>query len=359
MAVINISDLTSKEVDGTGVFDSLMESIQVRLDSEYGKNRIKGPDYAKVYLGAMEGAMSQSIQFILGKQQADKQADLLAAQIIKTEQDTAIGVVEEKKVQQEVSNLTVQGTVLIRQAEKLEQEVLVEQQQVLNMQQQVLKTTAEVSMLGKQEDKIDADIVLAQQQLTSMASEIALTDARKDLVEAQVLSEASQRLKIDAEISLLGSEQTKITQEIALMAQRATNLGAEKLKIDAETALLTARLTSETNQATVLANQANKILAEIDLLVEKRWTERAQYSDTSGAGSTAVTGVIGKQKELYTAQKDGFARDAEQKVLKILADTFNVRKSADPDGTFVNANGFDDASIASVVTKAKQGIGVV
>jgi len=90
MATIDVSDLTTKETDGTGVFDDLMETIQVRLEAEYQKGRLKGPDYAKVYLGAMESTISQSIGFVLGKQQADKQADLIAQQTLNAVKEGAL-----------------------------------------------------------------------------------------------------------------------------------------------------------------------------------------------------------------------------------------------------------------------------
>lgn len=60
-------DLTTKTVDGTGTFDVLMSSISAHLGSEYDKGRITGAEYAKVYLGAMEAAMGNAVQFLLQK----------------------------------------------------------------------------------------------------------------------------------------------------------------------------------------------------------------------------------------------------------------------------------------------------
>lgn len=390
MAEIRIEDLTTKETDGTGVFDSLMESVQVRLDREYNTGRIKGPDYAKVYLGAMEATMSQAIEFLLQKQQADKQADLTAAQILNTEQSTllleqqvlsAIQEVEfskakviemqqraeltEAQVQltkQEVINATIQAKILMGQAEKMEQEVLVEQQNVLNMEQQVLKSIAEVSMLAKQEDKIDADIAIAYQQLTAMASEIALTNARVALTEAQVISEESARAKILAEISLLAKQESKIAQDIKLSEQQEANLVKELLKIEAETALLEAKANTEIRQLDLIDEQIAKITAETGLLEEKKTTEKAQHTGISrwsklDSGGT-IEGVIGKQMALYEQQSEGFNRDAEQKLAKIMTDTWSVRKSADPSGTGVTDNELKDESIAEVIAKAKLGIGI-
>ena len=71
-ATILITDLTAQTPEAPGVFDALMKSVEVRLEEEYNKGRIKGTDYSKVYLGALEASMQQALAFVLGKQQADK-----------------------------------------------------------------------------------------------------------------------------------------------------------------------------------------------------------------------------------------------------------------------------------------------
>jgi len=93
MATINTSDLTQASgvttstdgkytVTGTGVFDDLMEGVNAHLEAQYNLGRLTGADYATVYLGAIQSSLQTSVQFVLGKQQADKQAELLATQII-------------------------------------------------------------------------------------------------------------------------------------------------------------------------------------------------------------------------------------------------------------------------------------
>lgn len=93
MASISTSDLTQASgvttstdgkytVTGTGVFDDLMEAVNAHLDAQFNLGRLTGADYATVYLGAVQSSMQQSVAFILGKQQADKQAELLEAQTL-------------------------------------------------------------------------------------------------------------------------------------------------------------------------------------------------------------------------------------------------------------------------------------
>jgi len=81
MTAITVTDLTTGVVDGTGVFDGLMKATNAHIQVEYQKNRIKGSEYATVYLGAMQSVMSQSLQFLLQQQQVDLQAQLIEKQI--------------------------------------------------------------------------------------------------------------------------------------------------------------------------------------------------------------------------------------------------------------------------------------
>lgn len=61
-------------VQGTGVFDKLMEAVNAHLSLQFFEGRIKGPDYATVYLGSMQTAMTQAIAFVLQKPMVERQA---------------------------------------------------------------------------------------------------------------------------------------------------------------------------------------------------------------------------------------------------------------------------------------------
>jgi hypothetical protein len=63
-------DVTTRVIDGTGSFDSFMSGFNVHLWNEYDKGRITGAEYTKAYVALAESAMSQGVQFLLGKDQA-------------------------------------------------------------------------------------------------------------------------------------------------------------------------------------------------------------------------------------------------------------------------------------------------
>lgn len=86
-ADIVLTDLTNGSIvngewEGTGVFDILMEAINGNIEVQYNKGRIKGADYAQVYLTAMQAAIAQSIQYTLQEKLQEAQIDKLADGVV-------------------------------------------------------------------------------------------------------------------------------------------------------------------------------------------------------------------------------------------------------------------------------------
>ncbi len=88
MAYIGINDVTSGTADGSGVFDVLMRSVDAQLDKQYSSGRIKGTEYATVYVGALQAVLQQSIAFILAEQKVEKEVDVMTEQIAASKADT-------------------------------------------------------------------------------------------------------------------------------------------------------------------------------------------------------------------------------------------------------------------------------
>jgi hypothetical protein len=81
-------------VTGTGVFDDLMEAVNIHLSAQFQLGRITGADYATVYLGAMQSALQNSSSFVLGKEKTNAETAVLSQKEItefaQTEQTTKI-----------------------------------------------------------------------------------------------------------------------------------------------------------------------------------------------------------------------------------------------------------------------------
>lgn len=200
IAPISNEDLTTKVVNGTGIFDELMTAAHAHLDQEWGKQRITGTQYAEVYLGQMTAVLQQSVAFLV------------------------------------------------------------------------------------QRDAIYLNNLLTQAQIDKANKELALLDKQIELIEAQIASQ-------------------------------------------------------ETNNT---------------LIAQKVKTEKAQIQDT--VDGEVVVGVTGAQTALYKQQKEGFIRDAEQKALKIISDTWITRKTVD-DGTPL-PTGFDTGAVDAFTRKVADGVEV-
>lgn len=192
-----------------------------------------------------------------------------------------------------------------------------------------------------------ADITLAQ--LTSgTVSGTGVFDSLMKATKAHLQQEydAGRITGKDYANVYLGSMQTVMAQAVQFVLQEQT--------ADKQAELLTAQQLLTTEQILNAQKSNAKMDAEIALLGQKKKTEEAQILDTVDAA--AVAGVIGKQKGLYQAQTDGFARDAEQKLVKVMIDTWNVRQTTD--GALTTFNGLSDANIKQVVDAARAGIGL-
>ena len=85
--VIDYTNPAAPSWDGTGVFDKLMHAINGNILVQYDSGRIKGPEYAQVYLGSMQTAIVEAMKFMLTKDQIAKDLDLKQAQIEKLADD--------------------------------------------------------------------------------------------------------------------------------------------------------------------------------------------------------------------------------------------------------------------------------
>lgn len=204
---ITNEDLTTKVVDGTGIFDELMTAANAHLDSQFKNERITGTQYAEVYLGQLQAVLANAVQFLI-------------------ERDKTY-----------LNNLLI---------------------------------NAQIELANKQVELAEKQLEQADKQLELLEKQIEFQQAQSDL--------ARQKIK----------------------------------------------------------------------------TEIAQIADT--VDGVAVGGVIGAQVALYKQQRESFLRDAEQKSLKILADTWITRKTID-DGVEVPVN-FDTDALNAFTKKVADGIGV-
>jgi len=173
-------------------------------------------------------------------------------------------------------------------------------------------------LIDAQIQKINAELLVLEQQASN-------EKLKGDLLQAQIEQEELKKPLIEAQT---WAERAKTADDITLTDPSNPVVG-------------------------LIGKQKEKLQNEVDLLEQKEKTELAQTSNIVDGSS--VTGVIGKQKELFAAQTDGFARTAEQKLAKIMADTFSIRRTTDEN--LIAPGGLTDLDIKDVLNEAKIGIG--
>ena len=187
---IEVSTLTEATLEGTGIFDVLMRANKAHLDAEFAKGRIKGSEYATVYLGSLQSVMNTALGFLT-------------------------------------------------QGEKLSLEAQLLEQQILLAQVEVQKAQAELAILQADLARIPAQIAQIESQTALTDAQVALTNeqAANAVVEGTVLQ--AQKCKLDAEYDVLLIQKLKTSEEQALLAQKRLTEAAQTtaLGVDADSVI--------------------------------------------------------------------------------------------------------------------------
>ena len=294
---ITLPQLTEATTNGSGVFDVLMKATKAHLEQEFTQGRIKGAEYATVYLGSLEAVMQNALQFLLQKDKTILEGELLNKQIALAEVELA----------------------------KANAELLIIQQGLPKIQAEIANLQAQTALTQQQKENIAAEAL-------NIPKQGILLDAQAAVQNQQSRNLASEKLGIEARTLLT-------TQQTANAVLEGKVLTAQECKLRAE--------------YDVLLSTNLKTREETTLLLWKTNTEKAQ---TMALG-VDDNSVIGKQKALYGAQTDGFKRDAEQKAAKLLADTWSVRRTTDEATVADATNKLNDATVGRAIEKLLSGIG--
>ena len=135
--------------EGTGVFDQLMMAVNGNIQAQYDSGRLKGTDYANVYVGAMQAAMSEAMKFVLNKKSVEKQLEANDVQI-------AISEVQ-----------------------------LAESSEKWALQKQVLENQLEMSNVdvAYKEQNVMRDLEIRDKQIESASADIAFNESKKTIME--------------------------------------------------------------------------------------------------------------------------------------------------------------------------------
>lgn len=119
---ITLAKLTEASVTGSGVFDVLMRSMKGHLEQEFTQGRIKGAEYATVYLGSLEAALNSAIAFLLQKDKNALDALLVEQQIELAKVEVIKANAQVLQIEAQTRNLAAELLVLQAQKCKLDAE---------------------------------------------------------------------------------------------------------------------------------------------------------------------------------------------------------------------------------------------
>lgn len=336
------ADLTDRTVGGNGMFDALMASMNGHLKQEYEKSRITGAEYASAYIQLTQAAMGQAVQYLLAKDQSYWQAVLAQQQARASEINVVTARLEAEATKARVRTAQIETNTMaanyaltkLRLATESNQMEMLEAQKAQVLYQTSNILPAQLGQLTKETARMDYELTF------TMPKELERTTKQVEEIAAKISGTTAQ------------TDQTLYQTSAILPAQLA---GIQK-DTDVKNYQLTAMMPAQVagfdldNSGKSFTNEF-LLPSQLTSLNEQSEGHRAKTLDTRLDGVTAVSGAIGKQKELHQQQIDSYKRDAESKVAKMLVDTWVVQKSLDEG--LLPPDSFTDVNINEVMAKLR------
>lgn len=154
----------------------------------------------------------------------------------------------------------------------------------------------------------------------------------------------AQAQAITARVQLATAKVQMAAVRIEAMNSKAA-YGLTKLKLSTESV----------TYCTAQYNLTNMLPQQLASIKEQMEAQRAQTLDTRTDGAT-VTGVLGKQKALYTQQITSYQRDSEVKASKLFTDAWITMKTIDEG--LLPPSGFQNSSLDTILTTLKTNNGL-
>lgn len=336
---IALVNLTEVNLTGEGVFDKLMAAVDLHIQREFRGNRITGDQYAKVYTEVMTGVLGSSVQFLLAKDQAHWAAVTaqMQARIAEIQATKALIELEETKFMTQKALFDMQNSGAQYALTKMQ--IAGENQKHFLLQAQTDSEVYQTQHLLPAETAIKEYI---HQELQPIEKQTAAYQV--DVV--MPLKTDIERFQRDSLLPVqLEQEQHKLTQLMPAQtgfvkeqweSQRAQTMNTRADGLTAITGVLGKQReslgldvdTKQFNLDETLPTQVVLLDRQIDLLAEQKEAERSKTLNTRTDGVT-IAGSVGKQKDLYTQQIDSFIKDAQFKTTKMYLDGWITQKTLD------------------------------
>ena len=323
---IQFSNLTNATTptDGTGYLDKLLKTINLHVDDQYKKGRLKGPDYASVYLGSIQSAISQSLEFLLKEKLIGAQIDgatsdniLKAAQLVKLRNEeeatlekqwgydvtrdpvdgslilgnsTGNGIIDKQGTELAKNIDVAERTTVLKEAESTKQQALLDKELDIKTYDNATLQVDNHNTNLKQIDSITKDIDVKERQMVeaeATGSKQRLSIDKDNLLkDDELLINIKKKAQLDADIAeildsttradtqltdqLLSTakdrdvkERNTVVQESELADKLLTTLEQRKLLIEQEKEAYTNRIIKDKEAVKAGLDKLNKTVSDL------------------------------------------------------------------------------------------------
>lgn len=205
---IQITDLTdgvlspADEWVGSGIFDKLIAAVNSNIEGQFNKGRIKGADYANVYLGSIQSVLQQSLQYVLQEKQTEAQVDLTIVQ----KEEMVLNGASERALQ--AAQLAIaQKELLLKEAEL-----------TIKLKELEIRTYEFSQMLPLQKIKLESDITVTDAQVVGISKDNLVKDEQVLMsVFERTVVQPKELEKLQEEVSLTYVTRVGKDKEVASM----------------------------------------------------------------------------------------------------------------------------------------------
>lgn len=207
---VPIDDLTTVEIDGTGVFDKLLSLQRIHLDREFKLGRIQGKEYSDVFLKSYVASLNEATQFLLSKEKQKYENALLDVQKNKVEKE--IELAEAQLEEQKHKNSVLLP--LIEEKTKAELCNLEEDCKTKQFTNEfILPEELNQKVVGTTKLISENELVLNQAEVSKNQAALTAAEANNAIKQGNILEE--QKCQIKAETTrIIYDTEHKLPEEI-------------------------------------------------------------------------------------------------------------------------------------------------
>jgi len=199
-----------------------------------------------------------------------------------------------------------------------------------------------------------------------------------DKTRAEIRYQDTQTIVLGAQMDKLKADTDMVIQQTALLPLQADKLANEvrvtdltareleykisdllplqKAQLELARDKLAADVSEVNSRIPLIQAQVKQILDTLAAAIAKANAEAA-LMQARAANEALQPGLIAAQIALLQQQKEGFVRDAEYKISKLMSDAYAVQRNGDE--TLAPPIGLTDNEIRDVLFRALNGIGVI